>query len=108
MRLLTRREIATVGGKFTSNCTCSGSPLNSASSAPKSAHTSRMICAIRSQRGRSQGPRAWLDRDINAAVNVARAAGLAVTACKAQVSPEPVPAQRGEAGTHPKSRQEVA
>ena len=26
MRLLTRREIATVGGKFTSNCTCSGSP----------------------------------------------------------------------------------
>ena len=30
MRLLTRREIATVGGKFTSNCTCSGSPLNKA------------------------------------------------------------------------------
>src|SRR5262249_40710475 len=28
---------------------------------------------------------AWLDRDINAAVNVARAAGLAVTACGAQV-----------------------
>jgi putative transposase len=27
---------------------------------------------------------AWLDRDINAAVNVARAAGLAVTACGAQ------------------------
>ena len=46
---------------------------------------------------------AWLDRDINVAVNVARAAGLAVTACGAQVRPEPVPAQRGEAGTHPKS-----
>ena len=30
---------------------------------------------------------AWLDRDINAAVNVAKAAGLAVTACGAQVRP---------------------
>jgi len=30
---------------------------------------------------------AWLDRDVNAAVNVARAAGLAVTACGAQVRP---------------------
>jgi len=46
---------------------------------------------------------AWLDRDINAAINIAKAAGLAVTACRAQVRPEPVPAQRGEAGTHPKS-----
>lgn len=45
-----------------------------------------------------------LDRDINAAVNVAKAAGLAVTACGAQVRPERVPAQRGEAGTHPKPR----
>ena len=41
----------------------------------------------------------WLDRDTNAAVNVARAAGLAVTACGAQVRPGSVPAQRGEAGT---------
>ncbi|SDZ35610.1 putative transposase [Saccharopolyspora shandongensis] len=41
-----------------------------------------------------------LDRDINAAVNVAKAAGLAVTACGAQVRPGPVLAQRGEAGTH--------
>lgn len=42
----------------------------------------------------------WLDRDINAAVNVAKAAGLAVTACGAQVRPGPrAPAQRGEAGT---------
>ncbi len=47
---------------------------------------------------------AWLDRDVNAAVNVARAAGLAVTACRAQVRPEPVPAQRIESGTRPKSR----
>jgi putative transposase len=51
----------------------------------------------------------WLDRDINAAVNVAKAAGLAVTARGAQVRPGPrVPAQRGEAGTHPKPRREAA
>ncbi|WP_349775397.1 zinc ribbon domain-containing protein [Streptomyces vilmorinianum] len=43
---------------------------------------------------------AVLDRDINAAVNVAKAAGLAVSACGAQVRPVSVPAQRGEAGTH--------
>ena len=41
----------------------------------------------------------WQDRDINAAVNVARAAGLAVTACGAQVRPGVILAQRGEAGT---------
>ncbi|MFG2511808.1 RNA-guided endonuclease InsQ/TnpB family protein [Streptomyces sp. NPDC048584] len=45
---------------------------------------------------------AVLDRDINAAVNVAKAAGLAVSACGAQVRPVLVPAQRSEAGTHPK------
>lgn len=44
--------------------------------------------------------RTVLDRDINAAVNVAKAAGLAVTARGAQVRPVPVPAQRVEAGTH--------
>lgn len=44
---------------------------------------------------------AVLDRDINAAVNVAKAAGLAVSACGAQVRPGLVPAPRGEAGTHP-------
>ncbi|BCK69215.1 transposase [Streptomyces libani subsp. rufus] len=43
---------------------------------------------------------AVLDRDINAAVNVAKAAGLAVSACGAQVRPGLVPAQRVEAGTH--------
>ncbi|MDH2409086.1 RNA-guided endonuclease InsQ/TnpB family protein [Streptomyces chitinivorans] len=45
---------------------------------------------------------AVLDRDINAAVNVARAAGLAVSARGALVRRAPVPAPRGEAGTHPK------
>ncbi|MGW6919320.1 RNA-guided endonuclease InsQ/TnpB family protein, partial [Kitasatospora sp. NPDC054939] len=43
-----------------------------------------------------------LDRDINAALNVAKAAGLAVSACRAQVRRASVPAQRSEAGTHPK------
>ena len=74
-----------------------------------------------SQCGRKDGPKplhvrewqcgacgAWLDRDINAAVNVAKAAGLAVTACGAQVRPGSALAQRGEAGTHPKSRQKAA
>jgi putative transposase len=51
---------------------------------------------------------AWLDRDINAAVNVAWAAGLAVTACGARVRPGVIPAQRGEAGTHPKPRRDAA
>jgi putative transposase len=48
--------------------------------------------------------RAWLDRDTNAAVNVAKAAGLAVTACGAQVRPGSTLAPRREAGTHPKAR----
>lgn len=43
---------------------------------------------------------AVLDRDINAAVNVAKAAGLAVTACGARVRRAAVPAPRSEAGTH--------
>ncbi|GAA2093899.1 RNA-guided endonuclease TnpB family protein [Kitasatospora saccharophila] len=43
-----------------------------------------------------------LDRDVNAAVNVAKAAGLAVTACGARVRRASVPAPRSEAGTHPK------
>ncbi|MFC5667700.1 RNA-guided endonuclease InsQ/TnpB family protein [Kitasatospora misakiensis] len=42
----------------------------------------------------------WLDRDINAAVNIAKAAGLAVSACRARVRPVRVPARREEAGTH--------
>lgn len=38
---------------------------------------------------------------INAAVSVAKAAGLVVAARGAQVGRGPVPAQRGEAGTRP-------
>lgn len=44
------------------------------------------------------------DRDVNAARNIAKAAGLAVTACGAQVRPGAIPAQRSEAGTHPTPR----
>ncbi|MEW1720735.1 RNA-guided endonuclease TnpB family protein [Streptomyces sp. NPDC093109] len=57
---------------------------------------------------RCQACHVWLDRDINAAVNVAKAAGLAVTACRAQVRPGPVPAQREEAGTHRDGQPTVA
>ncbi|MFI9158926.1 RNA-guided endonuclease InsQ/TnpB family protein [Kitasatospora aureofaciens] len=48
-----------------------------------------------------------LDRDVNAAVNTAKAAGLAVSACRAQVRPGLVPAQREEAGTHRDGRTTV-
>jgi putative transposase len=41
------------------------------------------------------------DRDVNAARNIAKTAGLAVSACGARVRPGLVPAPRNEAGTHP-------
>ncbi|MCX5286150.1 RNA-guided endonuclease TnpB family protein [Streptomyces sp. NBC_00198] len=40
------------------------------------------------------------DRDINAAINVKTAAGLAVSACGAPVRPGAIPAQREETGSH--------
>ena len=47
-------------------------------------------------------------RDVNAAINIAQAAGLAVTACGAQVRPGAVPARRGEGGTLPTPRRDAA
>jgi len=47
LRLFTSLDSATLGGKFTSRCTWFGSPLNSASSVWKSAHTARMISSTR-------------------------------------------------------------
>ncbi|WP_326583196.1 transposase [Streptomyces sp. NBC_00481] len=40
------------------------------------------------------------DRDINAAINMKTAAGLAVTACGAPVGPGAIPARREETGSH--------
>jgi putative transposase len=40
------------------------------------------------------------DRDVNAAQNVKTAAGLAASACGAQVRPGAIPAQREETGSH--------
>ena len=84
-------------GRFTpTSQTCSACGVKDA---PKPLHIRAWRCP---------GCGAWLDRDINAAVNVAKAAGLAVTACEAQVRPDPHPAQRGEAGTHPTSHRNAA
>jgi putative transposase len=49
---------------------------------PKPLHFREWTCA---------GFGATHDPDVNAAVNIAKAAGLAVTACGAQVRPGPVP-----------------
>jgi hypothetical protein len=45
----TRRDSATVGGKFTGRCTWLLWPWNSASPASKTVHTSRMISSSRSR-----------------------------------------------------------
>ena len=90
------REFCRVGRFIPTSQTCSACGIRGG---PKPLH-------VRAWRCRSCG--AWLDRDVNAAVNVARAAGLAVTACRAQVRPGSALAQRVEAGTHPKSRRETA
>ncbi|MFI6153439.1 RNA-guided endonuclease InsQ/TnpB family protein [Kitasatospora sp. NPDC051170] len=66
-------------------CSCCG-----VKDGPKPLHVRVWQCAACGAR---------LDRDVNAAVNIAKAAGLAVTACRAKVRPGFVPAQREEAGT---------
>ena len=90
------REFHRIGRFIPTSQTCSACGVKDG---PKPLHVRAWQC---------QQCRAWLDRDINAAVNVAKAAGLAVTACRAQVRPGLAPAQRGEAGTHPKPRHEAA
>ena len=81
------REFHRIGRFEPTSQTCSACGVKDG---PKPLHVREWQCGVCG---------AWLDRDVNAAVNVARAAGLAVTACRAQVRPELVPAQRVEAGT---------
>jgi putative transposase len=88
------REFHRVGRFTPTSQTCSACGVKDG---PKPLHVREWQCRVCG---------VWLDRDVNAAVNVARAAGLAVTACRAQVRPDLVPAQRGEAGTHPKSHRD--
>jgi len=90
------REFHRIGRFVPTSQTCSACGVKDG---PKPLHVRAWQC---------QRCGAWLDRDVNAAVNVAKAAGLAVSACGAQVRPGATPAQRNEAGTLPKSRQEVA
>jgi putative transposase len=89
------RRFHRIGRFIPTSQTCSACGANDG---PKPLHVRAWQCS-------SCG--AWLDRDINAAVNVARAAGLAVTACGAQVRPGLALAQRSETGTHPKSRRKT-
>jgi putative transposase len=90
------REFYRIGRFEPTSQTCSACGVNDG---PKPLHVRAWQCPACGT---------WLDRDINAAVNVAKAAGLAVTACGAEVRPGPALAHRSEAGTHPKSRQEAA
>jgi putative transposase len=92
--LLYGRTFIRIGRFEPTSRTCSAC---GAKDGPKPLHVREWMCPACGAR---------LDRDINAAVNVARAAGLAVTACGAQVRPGPALAQCGEAGTHPKPRRE--
>jgi putative transposase len=86
-QLSTGRKFYRIGRFEPSSQVCSACGLRDG---PKPLHVRAWQCA---------GCVMWLDRDVNAAVNVARAAGLAVSACGAQVRPRAIPAQRVEAGT---------
>jgi len=90
------REFHRIGRFVPTSQTCSACGIKDG---PKPLHVRAWQC---------QGCGAWLDRDVNAAVNVAKAAGLAVSACGAQVRPGHALAQRGEAGTLPKPCRKAA
>jgi putative transposase len=90
------REFHRIGRFEPTSRTCSACGVKDG---PKPLHVRQWQCAACG---------AQLDRDVNAAVNVAKAAGLAVTACGAQVRPGFALAQRDEAGTHSKSRRKAA
>ncbi len=90
------REFHRIGRFEPTSQTCSACGVKDG---PKPLHVREWQCGACGAR---------LDRDVNAAVNVAKAAGLAVTACGAQVRPGSALAQRGEAGTHPTSRRKAA
>jgi putative transposase len=90
------REFHRIGRFTPTSQTCSACGVKDG---PKPLHVREWQC---------QGCGVWLDRDVNAAVNVAVAAGLAVTACGAVVRPGLALADCGEAGTHPKSHRDAA
>ncbi|MDQ0604747.1 putative transposase [Streptomyces canus] len=82
------RTLVKIGRYEPTSQTCS---TCGAKDGPKPLHIRTWTCAVCG---------AVHDRDHNAAKNVKTAAGLAVTACGAQVRPGLVPAQRSEAGSH--------
>jgi putative transposase len=90
------REFRRIGRFVPTSQVCSGCGVKDG---PKPLHVRTWRCGACG---------AQLDRDVNAAVNVAVVAGLAVTACGAQVRPGSALAQRSETGTHPKPRPEPA
>jgi len=73
------REFHRIGRFVPTSQTCSACGVKDG---PKPLHVRVWQC---------QECRTWLDRDVNAAVNVAKAAGLAVSACGAQVRPGACP-----------------
>jgi putative transposase len=95
------RTVAKVDRRFPSSQLCSACGIKDG---PKPLNIREWICLPCGQ---------IHDRDLNAARNILIegrkiAAGHAVTACGAQVSPGTIPAQRDEAGTPPKRSLAVA
>ncbi|MFG2454437.1 RNA-guided endonuclease InsQ/TnpB family protein [Streptomyces sp. NPDC048512] len=82
------RTLVTIGRFEPTSQTCSTCGVKDG---PKPLHVRDWTCAACGT---------FHDRDINAALNVKTAAGLAVSACGAPVRPGAIPAQREEAGSH--------